>query len=682
MSEQTWPLELDVSGRVGNMRLPGGRAIHAIFEAVVNSIQAILDGPGARDGQIVIRVLRLPGQAGMDGKAILGPVFGFEIEDNGIGFDDANFSSFRKSDSTAKLRYGGKGVGRLLWLKVFKTITISSVFKSGQSLKKRELRFSQAGISGPQPQPTDERPRTLVTLKDPNEAYHEALQLEPEAIARKTIEHCIEFFISDPVPSIEIEDLQAGFRGNLVQMFRNDLKADIKTDDFKLNDHKFRITHLLVRGRKNSKHSIHLCAHCRRVKEEPVSGRIPGLQGGLRPDGSEQDLAYHGYLSGKLLDELAEASRVGFEAGDLFGFDPSKEEEGVISLDDLIAKATTYSRKFLEPTLRPLLAENEKRVRTRIETSFPQYRHLLKHRAEDVSGIPPGVEGVELDLALYKIEQELDGKNREALSRELAAPVEADEPPDKRREILLKLLEQLNDSGTSKLARHVVYRRAVIKFLEDQIGLQKDGRYSLEEAVHNAICPTKTDSDETPLSKMNLWLLDDRLSYHYYLASDLAFKAMKETVQRDSEDRPDLAIFHRTMAFSDSPDQVGAVVLVEFKRPVREGYSVGDDDKDPVLQVINYVRTLRSGAGRGPKGEAIHIPAQAPFFAYIIADLTPGLRSLLDAQDFQPTPDSQGYFRFYTNQKCYVEVISFKKMLADAKKRNQAFFDKLNIPLP
>jgi hypothetical protein len=675
------PLEVDLQGRVTNMRLAPSNAMRSLYEAIVNSIHAILDGPEPTKGVITIRVLRGTGQQTLDGTQQPGPVIGFEVHDNGIGFDDANFASFRRSDSMTKARYGGKGVGRLLWLKVFESVRIASVFRDGDANKKREFSFSTEGIVGPTLSATTEPRGTVVTVRNPFDNYKPALQHEPETIGISIIEHCLEYFIADNKPRIHLTDADAGYEADLGRLFQDELKSEIQRHDFSVNGTSFRITHLLVRGRKNSRHALHFCAHSRRVKDEPLGGKIPGLSGGLRPPGSTEDLAYQGYVSGQVLDGLVDAERGSFDFDGLFAYDPTKPPNGTVSFASLLSEATNKAREFLQPTLEPILAANEARIRNQIETAYPQYRYLLKHRAEEVVAIPPGVEGRDLDLALYRIEQKLDGESREALNQELSEAHDPDEAPDDRRARLDKLLEQLNDSGMSKLARHVAYRRAVIEFLEDQIGLQNSGKYSLEEAVHAAVCPTKTSSEDISSAKMNLWLLDDRLYFHYYLASDMPFRDMKETVRQESEDRPDLAIFHRPMAFSDSLDQIGAVVLVEFKRPVRDDFKMDDPEKNPVSQVLKYVATLRSGEGRRSKGQAIHIRENTPFYAYIVADFTKTLRGIATREDFTPTPDGEGYFRFFRNYNCYVEMLSFQKMIRDAKKRNQAFFDKLNIPL-
>ena len=44
------------------------------------------------------------------------------------------------------------------------------------------------------------------------------------------------------------------------------------------------------------------------------------------------------------------------------------------------------------------------------------------------------------------------------------------------------------------------------------------------------------------------------------------------------------------------------------------------------------------------------------------------------------TPDNLGYYGFNEALNAYYEVISYTKLLGDAKKRNRILFDKLNCP--
>ncbi|OYU72359.1 MAG: hypothetical protein CFE32_23985, partial [Alphaproteobacteria bacterium PA3] len=61
----------------------------------------------------------------------------FVITDNGVGLNDDNFESFRTYDSRLKSKKGGKGVGRLTWLKVFESVKIISKFELQADITQR-----------------------------------------------------------------------------------------------------------------------------------------------------------------------------------------------------------------------------------------------------------------------------------------------------------------------------------------------------------------------------------------------------------------------------------------------------------------------------------------------------------------------------------------------------------------
>jgi len=112
MSKTSWLS--DPLGRINNISLaPNSKnSLLPLFEAIMNSIHAIEEKYGRDEisrGVIDIEVLRNHEQSAI----------GFTIKDNGIGFDQGNMESFRKSDSRKKIKFGGKGVGRLLWLLFF-----------------------------------------------------------------------------------------------------------------------------------------------------------------------------------------------------------------------------------------------------------------------------------------------------------------------------------------------------------------------------------------------------------------------------------------------------------------------------------------------------------------------------------------------------------------------------------
>ena len=58
-------------------------------------------------------------------------------------------------------------------------------------------------------------------------------------------------------------------------------------------------------------------------------------------------------------------------------------------------------------------------------------------------------------------------------------------------------------------------------------------------------------SDDVKFEEMNLWIVDERLAYHRYLASDKTLRSMP-VVESDSTKEPDIAIFDQAFAYSDS----------------------------------------------------------------------------------------------------------------------------------
>ena len=74
------------------------------------------------------------------------------------------------------------------------------------------------------------------------------------------------------------------------------------------------------------------------------------------------------------------------------------------------------------------------------------------------------------------------------------------------------------------IASYVARRKSVLKCFEKALGYRGDGKYNTEATLHSLIVPMRVDSLTKNLLDSNLWLLDDRLAFHNYLASDLPFE--------------------------------------------------------------------------------------------------------------------------------------------------------------
>jgi anti-sigma regulatory factor (Ser/Thr protein kinase) len=130
-------MKFDVLGRINNMRLPDGKTavLYSVYEAVSNSIHAINDrfteAKAADNGWVNVEIE-------VDSE---GDVSSIVVTDNGIGFTDDNLASFETSDSRFKYQRGGKGVGRFIWIKLFETIKVDSVYRKGKSNERVSFRF-------------------------------------------------------------------------------------------------------------------------------------------------------------------------------------------------------------------------------------------------------------------------------------------------------------------------------------------------------------------------------------------------------------------------------------------------------------------------------------------------------------------------------------------------------------
>ena len=121
----------DIRGRIRKFNLSQNDSFLAILEALVNSIQS-----GSTN--IHIEVIREAEEEILT-KEKIRKIKGFKIIDDGEGFTKKNFEAFNTLDTTNKYHLGGKGVGRLSWLKVFEKINI----ERKELLKQLELKLKE-----------------------------------------------------------------------------------------------------------------------------------------------------------------------------------------------------------------------------------------------------------------------------------------------------------------------------------------------------------------------------------------------------------------------------------------------------------------------------------------------------------------------------------------------------------
>ena len=220
----------------------------------------------------------------------------------------------------------------------------------------------------------------------------------------------------------------------------------------------------------------------------------------------------------------------------------------------------------------------------------------------------------------------------------------------------------------------------MIELLDELIGKTDEDTFTNEDIIHSIFFPIRTSSDEVPFNKQNLWLLDERLAYHSFLSSDKTFESIQQ-LDSKSTDRPDLLIFNDAIAFTeDESGPYNSFTIVEFKKPQRNNYIDNDPKHNPLDQVETYIEELLEGKVTNRRGRKIIVDTNTPFYVYIVCDITKSFEKILKKREFKPMPDGQGYFYFKSEYySAYIEVIPFKKVVTNAKKRNRILFDKLGI---
>lgn len=669
-------MDFDLPGRIKNTKLPFSGALLPIFEAVINSIHAVDESPHPENGIIRVHIERDLAQQSFPSEVVgivPGPTRSVMIRDNGVGFGDLHYKSFCTADTREKASIGGKGIGRFLWLKAFDHADIESVFQSQDGKRYRRkfsLRLTTSGVEDHSLAEVgkDEQIGTSVRLCDYKPEYQTEVPHSAETVGRKIVEHCLEHFVLGLAPAIYLHDSGSEDVHDLNEMFEEEVKVTTTVGKFNAGGRDFQVHNLRVSPGYQGTHRLHLCANNRAVISENLAGKIPNLMGSLR-GADNKPFMYAGYVSGAYLDECVNSERTDFVMPD---DDSAVHGPG---WSTLLKNSIDEAASFVSPFTTTVKNAKEVRITDYVRSKAPEYRGVVKHRKDLLDPIAPDLSDEKLDVELYKANQIYEANLRQESSTILSSLESGPADWDTFVQKYSTFLEEWNESGIAKLARHIVHRKATLDFLKASLKVNALGKYQLESAIHRLVFPLKKTSDDVHPDQMNLWILDEKLTYHYYLASDIPFN--QQDVNLPSKQRADIIIFNGPSAFVSETPPFSSVVLIEFKRPLRDDYT---DEDNPIAQVYRYAELIKSGKATDRGGRPIMIKTETPFYAYLVCDITPTLTRQAKFFSLGPTPDGLGFFGYNRELGVYIEVMSFDKLVADAERRNAAHFEQLNLP--
>lgn len=685
-------METDLTGRLKNTHLPLNQGLLPLFEAVVNSIHSIEDTPDINSGKIRIEIVRAPIQTELfqeetakRGPLPVGDINDFIIYDNGIGFNEKNFSAFYTLDTQNKIEKGCRGIGRLMWLKCFNKVIIESVYEEDEKKYLRTFSFqAPRGVYDEELIEIDSNKpiETKITLKIFNEKYRDKCVKTLESIARNLLEHCLWYFVREGgAPQINLID-DDGTNVDINELYYANIQDQAQHDHFSYIGQQFYLLHLRLRDNLADTHSLAYCANNRLVNECNLVGKIPCLTKSKLED-EKGFFTYVCYVTSPFLDACVKAERTGFDFDrnfdDLF-LNNSFPNGECITKEDIDKEIFSKVILNLDSELKSIRAKGKNRIHVYVSNTAPRYRITASKLTDEEINIDPEISESDLELYLHKkfAEQE---RNLIKEGHRLLEYEEKEDDKEYKKQLEI-YIANAQDIKKSDLAGYVSHRKVIIDMLEKAIRKNSQGEYNNEDIIHKLIMPMQCTSEDIIADKSNLWLIDERLAFHNFLSSDKPITSLP-IADSSSTKEPDICsveIFDNPLLISEEENPpLASITVVEFKKPMRNNMGQGYE-KDPIEQVLTYLDNIRKGKVKTKDGILIPDSSAIPGFCYIICDITDTMKARCKLHDLQVTHDKMGYFRYKDNYNAYVEVISLQKLVNSAKQRNRAFFDKLGFP--
>lgn len=659
-------MNINFQGLVDLHTLPTSEPLLPLYEAVVNSIQSI-NQANISDGQIHIKIEREGSISLFERENWETDIDNIIIQDNGVGFTEDNFESFNTYASDLKKMLGCKGVGRMIWLKAFASVKVESTYFESGSWFHRAFTFDKVNAVGNETKERvdgDAHNVTIISLQNLRSKNRASTPKKLSTIARDLLNHCFIYFVMGKAPRITISDETETISIN--NLFDNIRKEDISTVEFSIEDKAFRLIHFKNYNPNSSIHCLNMCANDRRVSSTNLQSVFNGVNSKFI--NAQGAFVYNGYITSEYLDENVNRERTSFNISDTESSMFAK-----VTKNEIIAKAAELALDYLRDELVAYNNSKREKIEHFVRNVNPRYRLLLRRYPECIDNILIFNDEDKMELELFKQEQQYKLKLKEE-GKELEKIIKTNVNADNIVKKTTEYAEKLSEMGKSSLAEYILHRKAVLDLLERNLKYQDNNQYAYEQSIHQIVFPMQQTSDDIDYTAHNLWLIDEKLSYHYYLASDKKIKSM-DPIQSDSKNEPDITIFDSPFAFTDENEQpFRNITIIEFKRPGREAYG---DSENPIQQVIEYMDDFTNGKIKTKDGLTIDGTSNIRFFCYILCDISEKLHKYIKQYDFQLTPDSQGYYLYSKSYNAYMEIIPYNKMIKDSKKRNKILFDKL-----
>jgi hypothetical protein len=313
------------------------------------------------------------------------------------------------------------------------------------------------------------------------------------------------------------------------------------------------------------------------------------------------------------------------------------------------------------------VAVNERKKEITVEyvsEKNPALKSVLHYCPEVFDEIEPNTSEEKIDEILYKHKGRAEYQIRKQSDKLLKT--QADSVDDIKTEYD-ELSKKIDSFQKDQLANYILFRKLIIDLLSKKLELNQDGKYHNEDIVHDIVFPRKSTSDQIGFTDHNMWLIDERLTFHSYAASDCR---LCDSTTSESIERPDIITFSEV----DEDRIARAVSIIEFKKPQRTNF-----DEDPTRQLYRYLRKVIDKKVKMPNGRDLLVNETTRFYCYAICDISPQIEEYAENNNYAKLKGELGYYQYNSKLHAHTEIIAFDKIILDVKKRHKVFFERLGI---
>ncbi|MDR2180578.1 MAG: hypothetical protein LBP21_09730 [Synergistaceae bacterium] len=612
----------------------------------------------------------------------------FSITDNGVGFTDDNYAKFTKTIFKTN-HEGGKGRGRLAFLKVFEEVKIESSFEEGGEVFKRSFSFNKkthTKTARKIPMPNGTPAGTTLTFFNIKKRYETYTKKTLDYFSNEVLRHFYIFFyyLLEEKKEFEIKIIDDnGMTEGIINTAK--LRQDeTKKDTFTLTDANrlpgmntasFELVHI-----KSTNLSENNAFY---VVDERSAGEIRNLDlpPGKLEDENGKAFFYYAYLKSEYFGQFLNESRTKLSL-------PKKSERTSFVTEALLEQE--ISRRiddFLQYEIAVLDTKKEQKIKdtlsdanNNITAHNKAYLYILgdsdtKKTLLEKIKYSDGPQNILKQVKEFH--EELQSKTVEHINHTLAMLQEGNANIDfaELDAEIRGLIEKVNGQNLVNLSSYIMYRKYVLNLFDKGLKKYRASEIQNETFFHNLLLPKRTDNN----IDSNLWLLDDLFLY-FEGTSEMAIEditiggkkiiralSAEERRQVDEFNQKRLRLRIDLLFFPDEKK----CVIIELKDP-KEKVSENVHQMDRYAQLIaNFVK---------PEYSLEH------FYTFLVTDNFNkydqpgnGYRKIYGIDGFvRPAADIKSYENDLIIANQYSEVIRYTDIYERARKRNEVFFEKLN----